>query len=95
VIDLLVTRIKCIRESLFELSEDIIDCAHDLEGLMLDVANQVDRSREQMKQFEEGFAYERPKTPSTPRKKPVLHGVEPKRNKRKSEQDARSNDSTK
>jgi len=34
-------------------------------------------------QFKEGFAYVRPKTPSSPRKKPVLHGVEPKRNKRK------------
>jgi len=76
-------KITDVALDLYQASEDLhslADCLNDLISLISNHSGVVD---EEMKKFKEGFAYVRPKTPSVSRKKPVVHCVEPKRNKRK------------
>lgn len=85
-------KITDVALDLYQASVDLhalSDSLHDLIKLINDHAINVN---EEMKKFKEGFAYERPKTPGSSRKKPVLHGMESKRNKRKPKQATRSND---
>jgi hypothetical protein len=94
VIEIYLTRLKAIRDSFFALSMDMENCVQDFSEILSDVVYHGKAIEEQMKQFKEGFAYERPKTPSRASKKPVLHGVEPQRNKRKRNQVSKYDDSS-
>jgi hypothetical protein len=76
-------KLRHLQDVLYSLSTQLRILGNEVNDLIHQIEENATQVNEQMKQFEEGFAYERPKTPSRPRKKPVLHGVESKRNKRK------------
>ena len=79
-------KLRHLQDVLYSLSTQIRILGNEVNDLIHQIENTANQVDEQMKQFEEGFAYERPKTTSRPSKKPVLHGVESKRNKRKPKQ---------
>lgn len=93
--DILVSyrdRIQLLSEDLYEASKTLEQLADYISDLVISIDEHTIKVNEEMKQFDEGFKYVRTKTSGAPRKKPVLHGLEPKRNKRKPEQATRSND---
>jgi hypothetical protein len=77
-------KIADIALDLYEASIDLNDLADSLTDLINLISDHALRVDEEMNKFKQGFAYERPQTTRGPRKKPVLHGVESKRDKRKS-----------
>ncbi len=76
-------KITDVAMDLYQASEDLYSLADSLNDLINLLKNHCVNVDEEMKKFKEGFAYERPKTTSKRGKKPVIHCVEPKRNKRK------------
>lgn len=94
MIDSYLERLRNIRDGIGALADLHKRMHSDLSEIILHLKDYTDDIDEEMKKFKEGFAYERPKTPSSPRKKPVLHGVEFKRNKRKSNKVSKYADSS-
>ena len=97
MIDLLIPKllkVYTLSEKLWNIGDELQEMSICIASLVEEVKCQVVIVEEEMKKFEEGFAYERPKTTSNHGKKPVLHGVESERNKRKSNKVTRSVDTT-
>lgn len=69
-------KIKDWSKNLFELAQEIAHLSISLNDLVNQIDNHAKSVNEEMKQFHEGFAYERPKTAGKRGKKPVLHSLE-------------------
>jgi hypothetical protein len=87
-------KIIYLQENLYGVAALVKVLAHEVEDLLSQIEEHAWQVQAQMKQFEEGVQHERTKTTRSRRKKPVVHGLESKRNKRKHNEVSKYSDSS-